>query len=114
VVVGELDDLLHDRDGDRRQKARAATRILWRLHGSKPTEPAALLGKPDVTVEVLVPGSDHVPMADEDGEVIDQTAAVAEMTGSAMLATCDIRQLYRASAVGVTAVPMPRRDDDLS
>lgn len=90
-----------------------ATRMLWDLHGAKPAGSAQLPGRPDVTVEVLIPDAGHVPLADNDAEIIDQTAAVAEMTGSALLGTCDIRQLYRAAAMGVTAVRVPRRDDNL-
>jgi hypothetical protein len=113
VVVGELDDLLHDRDADRRKKARDATRMLWELHGAKPTRAVMLPGKSQFSVEVLVTAPDHQPMSDNDAEIIDQTATVHEITGLAMLATCDLRMVYRAAAVGVTSVRMPRRDDDL-
>ena len=39
LVVEELGDLLHNRDGERHCKDRAATRSLRDLHGFKPTEP---------------------------------------------------------------------------
>lgn len=44
LVAGELDDLLHDRNGDRRLKAVNATRALRDLHHARPAEPAALPG----------------------------------------------------------------------
>jgi len=56
LVVEELDELLHNRQAERRQKARAATRTLLDLHRSRPKEPAPLPGKPHVTIEVLLDG----------------------------------------------------------
>jgi hypothetical protein len=87
--------------------------MLWELHKGKPTEAVELSGMPDVTAEVLLPGRGHVPMADNDSEFIDTAAAVKEMTTGAVLATCDLRRLYWAAAVEVTAVRMPRKDDAL-
>jgi hypothetical protein len=49
---------------------------------------------------------------DNDAEIIDQALSVREMTGRpALLATCDTRQLYRAGAVGLQAILMPRADE---
>jgi hypothetical protein len=111
LVIEELDDLLHDPKGDRRQKARAATRELWRLHGAKPTQPAVLPGQADITIEVLVDGDWHQRRPSNDAEIIDQALQVHELTGKAtLLASCDFRQLYRAGAVGLPAVLMPRND----
>jgi hypothetical protein len=111
LVIEELDDLLHDRNGDRRQKARAATRELWQLHGAKPTDPAPLPGQADVTIEVLLDGDWHQRRPNNDAEVIDQALQVHELTGKAtLLVSCDYRQLYRAAAVRLTAVLMPRNN----
>ena len=59
IVVEELDDLLHDRQADRRKKARTATRALLDLHQTRPMVPVALRGQPDVTIEVLLDGDWH-------------------------------------------------------
>jgi PIN domain len=111
LAVDELDELLHDRDGARRQKARTATRELWHLHRTKPTEPVALPGKSDVTIEIMVDGDWHQRRPNNDAEIIDQALQVQQMTGWVLLASCDLRQLYRAGAAGLPAVQMPRKDD---
>jgi PIN domain len=113
LVVEELDDLLHDPKGDRRQKARSATRELWQLHGARPTDPASLPGQADVTIEVLLDGDWHQRRPNNDAEIIDQALQVYELAGKAtLLVSCDYRQLYRAAAVGLPAVLMPRRNQD--
>jgi hypothetical protein len=109
LVIEELDDLLHNRNGDRRLKARNATRALRDLHHARPTEPAALPAQPGVTIEVLLDGDWHQRRPNNDAEIIDQALSVREMTGRpTLLATCDIRQLCRAGAVSLQAVLMPR------
>jgi PIN domain len=111
LVIEELDDLLHDRKGDRREKARAATRELWQLHGTSPTDPAPLPGQADVTIEVLLDGDWHQRRPNNDAEIIDQALQVHQLTGEpTLLASCDYRQLYRAAAVGLPAVLMPRNN----
>jgi hypothetical protein len=112
LVVEELDDLLHDRDGERRRKARATTRSLRNLHGFKPTEPAALTAYPDVTIEVLLDGDWHQRRPNNDGEIIDQALQLSELTGQpVLLASCDTRQLYRGGAAGLAVVLIPRGDE---
>lgn len=112
LVVEELDDLLHSRRGDRKQKARDVTRGLIGLYKDSPTEPAALPGQPDVTIEVQLDGDWHQRRPNNDAEIIDQALFVRGMTGRPMLlATCDTRQLYRAGAVGLQAILMPRADE---
>jgi hypothetical protein len=109
LVVEELDDLLHDRQAERRQKARTATRTLLELHETRPTEPAVLPGQPDVTIEVLLDGDWHERRPNNDAEIIDQALAFHELTGKpVLLATCDLRMMYRAGAVSLTAVQVPR------
>jgi predicted ribonuclease YlaK len=81
LVVEELDDLLHDRSGDRKLKARNATRALRDLHHDKPTEPAPLPGPPGVTIEVLLDGDWHQRRPNNDAEIIDQALSVQDMTG---------------------------------
>jgi hypothetical protein len=81
LVVEALDDLLHDRQAQRRQKARAATRTFLDLHRVHPTEPAALPGHPDVTIEVLMDGGWHERRPNNDAEIIDQSVALHELTG---------------------------------
>lgn len=109
LVIEELDDLLHDRNGDRRLKARTATRALRDLHHARPTEPAALPGQPGVTIEVLLDGDWHQGRPNNDAEIIDQALSVLDITAkSTLLATCDTRQLYRAGAVGLQTILMPR------
>ena len=111
LVVEELDDLLHDRDGERRRRARAATRSLRELHGFKPTEPAALTAQPDVTIEVLLDGDWHQRRPNNDGEIIDQAVQVSDLTGQpVLLASCDTRQLYRGGAADLAVVLIPRED----
>lgn len=110
IVVEELDDLLHDRDGARRQKARTVTRALWELHRDKPTEPSPLPDRPGVTIEVLPEGDWHQRRPDNDAEIIDQALMLYELTGRAVfLASCDLRQLYRAAVPGLPAILMPPR-----
>jgi PIN domain len=111
LVVGELDDLLHDRDGDRKLRARRATRELIDLHRWKPTEPAPLPGKPDVTIEVMLDDEWHQRRPDNDAEIIDQALQVHQLTGWALLASCDPRQLYRAAAADLPVQLYPRRDE---
>ena len=90
LVVEELDDLLDDRRGDRKQKAREVTPGLIDLHKDSPTEPAALPGQPDVTIEVLLDGDWHQRRPNNDAEIIDQTLFVRDMTGRpTLLASCD-------------------------
>lgn len=109
LVVGELEDLLHNRDGDRRLRARNATRALWDLDHQRPTEPAVLPAQPDVTIEVLLDGDWHQRRPNNDAEIIDQALCVREMTGKpTLLATFDTRQLYRAGAVGLQAILVAR------
>ena len=111
LVVEELDDLLHDRDGERRRKARAATRTLRDLHGFKPTEPAVLTGQADVTIEVFLDGDWHQRRPNNDAEIIDQALEIGELTGQpALLASCDTRQLYRAGAAQLAVVLISRSE----
>jgi len=51
LVVEELDDLMHNRDGDWRKRARDTFKALWEVHQDAPAEPRALPGQPDVTIE---------------------------------------------------------------
>ncbi len=112
LVVEELDDLLHDRDDGRRQRARAATRELRSLHERKPTEPAALPGKPDVTIEVMLDGGWHRRRPNTDAEIVDQALQLKELTArEVLLAACGLRQIYYAGAVGLLAVSYPRSDE---
>jgi PIN domain len=69
LVVEELDDLLHDRRGDRKQRARTVTRGLIGLHRASPTEPAALPEQPHVTIEVLLDGDWHQRRPNNDAVV---------------------------------------------
>jgi PIN domain len=111
LVVGELDDLLHDRNGDRKQRAREATRELIGLHRWKPTEPAQLPGKPDITIEVMLDDEWHQRRPDPDAEIIDQALQLHQLTGWTPLASCDLRQLYRAAAAELPVRLYPRRDE---
>lgn len=111
IVVDELDDLLHDRNGDRRKKARDARRALMSVHpGNKPAEAAPLPDKPDVTLQVLVDDPWHVRLPNDDAEIIDQTLRLHQATGRAILATCDLNHYYRAGAREVAVTFFPRRD----
>jgi hypothetical protein len=58
LVVEELDDLKRHRDGQKAQARRVLT-ALWDLHRTAPAEPAALPGRTDVTLEMLLDGSWH-------------------------------------------------------
>jgi hypothetical protein len=62
---------------------------------------------------VLLDGDWHQRRPSNDAEIIDQAKQVHELTGKAtLIASCDYRQLYRAAAVGLPAVLMPRRNQD--
>jgi hypothetical protein len=113
LVVEELDNLLHDRDAARRKKARDARRVLLAVHpGNKPTEPAPLPGMlPLITLEVLVDNDWRQRRANNDAEIVDQALDLHRITGLALLATCDLQQYYRAGAVDLPAILVPRRDD---
>jgi hypothetical protein len=111
LVIEELDDLLHNRDGARKQKARAATRSLWELHQTKPTEQVALPDQPDVAIEVLLDGDWHQRRPNNDAEIIDQALMLGDLINKpVLLASCDLRLMYRAGAVDLAAVLMPRAD----
>jgi hypothetical protein len=111
LAVEELDDLLHDRHAARRQKARAATRSLLDLHGTKPTEPAALPEQSDVTIEVLLDGDWHQRRPNNDAEIVDQALMLRDLTNKdVLLAACDLRMVYRAGAASLPAVLVPRAD----
>jgi FtsZ-binding cell division protein ZapB len=112
MVIEELDELMHHRDGDRRKRARDTFKALWELHGQKPTEPAALPGQRDVTIEVMLDDDWHQRRPNNDAEIIDQAVIVRELTGrDVLLATGDGPMLYRAGAAGLVPVRMPRRDE---
>src|SRR5215470_4311850 len=109
LIIEELDDLLHDRNADRKQKARGATRSLLELHQTKPTEPAALPEQPGVTIEVLLDGDWHQRRPNNDAEIIDQALALRDLTGKkVLLAVCDLRMMYRAAAASLPAILVPR------
>jgi hypothetical protein len=111
LAVDELDDLMHGRRAERREKAQAAAEELRQVYGAKPTEPAPLPGQADVTIEVLLDGDGHQRRSSNDAEIIDQALRVHELTGkAALLAACDHRRLRRAAAVGLPAVRMPTSD----
>lgn len=112
LVIEELDDLLHDPNGDRRRKARAATRSLLELHKTRPTEPAALPDQPGVTIEVLLDGNWHYRRPNNDTEIIDQALMLRDLTGlNVVLVACDLRMLYRAGAADLPSLQMPRADE---
>lgn len=109
LVVEELDELLHDRNADRRQRARAVTRSLLELHKDKPTQPAWLPTPVNATVEVFLDGDWHHRRPNNDAEIIDQALAFGELVGvKILLAACDLRMMYRAAAVGLPSVQVPR------
>jgi PIN domain len=111
IVIDELDELLHDRDGDRKKKAREARRALMSVHpGNKPAEAAPLPDKPGVTLQVMVDDPWRVRLPNNDAEIIDQVLRLHQAGGRAMLATCDLNQYYRAGAMEVAVVLFPRRD----
>ncbi len=61
---------------------------------------------------MLLDGDWHQRRPNNDAEIIDQTLFVRDMTGRpTLLASCDTRQLYRAGAVRLQAILMPRADE---
>jgi PIN domain-containing protein len=111
LVIEELDDLLHDRNADRRRKARAATRSLLDIHKTRPTEPAGLPGQSRITIEVLLDGDRHQRHPNNDAEIIEQALMLRDLTGkNVLLAACDLRMVYRAGAAHLPAVLVPRAD----
>jgi PIN domain-containing protein len=104
LVVEELDELLHDRDAKRRDKARHARRFLWSLHsGTRPTEPSRLPDNQAITLEVAVDRSWRERSSDNDAEIIEQALQVYRLTGRALLVACDLHQVYRAEAMEMPA-----------
>lgn len=113
LVIEELDEL--KRRGETRQKtwARKVLRTLWGLHAPAPTQPVRLPLHADVTIEVFLDDDWHLRRPNNDGEIIDQAIFVRELTGGGTLfASADYAQLYRAAAVGLPVVLMPRRGED--
>lgn len=111
LVVEELDDLLHDRDGARKKKARDASRALRELHKARPTEPAPLPNQQDVTVEVLLDGDWHRRRPNNDTEIIDQALSLRDQIAKpVLLGACDLPMMYRAAAAGLPSVLVPRAD----
>jgi PIN domain len=112
LVVEELDELKRHRDGRQKAQARRVLTALWDLHRTAPAELAALPGRADVTIEVLLDGGWHRRMPNNDGEIIDQALSLRELTGQpVILAAGDYTQLYRAAPAGLIAVLMPRPDE---
>ena len=112
LVMEELDDLKRHRDGRQKAQARRVLTALWDLHRPAPVEPAALPGRANITIEVLLDGGWHRRMPNNDGEIIDQALSLRELTGQqVILAAGDYTQLYRAAPAGLTAVLMPRPDE---
>jgi hypothetical protein len=57
----------------------------------------------------VLDGDWHERRPNNDAEIIDQALAFHELTGKpVLLATCDLRMMYRAGAVSLTAVQVPR------
>ena len=111
IAIDELDELLHSPNGERRRKARDATRRLRDVHpNNKPTEAAPLPGKPDVTLEIFMDPPWRVRLPNNDAEVIDQALQLHQVSGFALLGTCDTRMYYRAGAVDLPVVLLPRKD----
>lgn len=109
LVVEELDELKRRPAERQKALARRVLTALWNLHRPAPAEPAALPGRADITIEVLLDDGWHQRMPNNDGEIIDQALSVRQLTGRpVILAACDYTQLYRAAPTGLTAVLMPR------
>jgi hypothetical protein len=104
IVIEELDEKLHDRDADRRKRARDAIRSLRSVHRTnRPTERAPLPDKPGVTLEILMDELSHRRQPNNDAEIIDQALQLHQLTGLAVLAACDTHMYYRAGAVDLPA-----------
>lgn len=112
LVIEELDELLHDRDADRRKRARDARRLLLTVHpAGNATAPAPLPDAAGLTLELLVDTDAHHRLENNDAEILDPALAVHGITGRARLATCDLAQFYRAGPLGMPAILVPRRAD---
>ncbi len=112
LVIEELDELKRHRDTRQKTKARQVLATLWDLHRPKPTEPTPLPGQPGVSIEVLLDGDWHQRRPNNDGEIIDQALMISELTAHPVtLVSGDYTQLYRAAAVGLQAILMPRPDE---
>ena len=104
IAIEELDEKLHDRDAERRKRARDAVRSLRSVHKTnRPTERAPLPDQPDVTLEILMEELSHKRLLNNDAEIIDQALQLHQLTGLAVLATCDTHMYYRAGAVDLPA-----------
>jgi rRNA-processing protein FCF1 len=109
LVIEELDDLLHHKDAARREKARIVTRSLIDLHRDKPTEPASLPALQGVTIEVILDEGWHQRRPSNDAEIIEQALRLRGVTSDPFfLASCDTRQMYRAGAVDLPWLQVPR------
>jgi rRNA-processing protein FCF1 len=112
LVTEELDELKRHRDGRVKAKARRVLTGLWELHRTKPSAPALLPGRAEVTIEVLLDTGWHHRMPNNDGEIIDQALGLRELTGApVILAAADYTMLYRAAPAGLSAFLMPRPDE---
>jgi hypothetical protein len=86
--------------------------IVQCIPATSPTEPAPLPGMlPLITLEVLVDNDWRQRRANNDAEIVDQALDLHRITGLALLATCDLQQYYRAGAVDLPAILVPRKDD---
>jgi len=109
LVIEELDDLVHNRDAAKREKARIATRSLIDLHKDKPTEPAPLPKLQGVTIEVILDEDWHQRRPNNDAEIIEQALRLRGVTGEPLfIASCDTRQMYRAGAADLSWLQVPR------
>ena len=71
LVIEELDELKR-RDARQKAQARKVLRTLRELHRPRPTEPAPLPDRPEVSAEVLLDGGWHQRQPNNDEEIIDQ------------------------------------------
>ena len=106
-VIEEL-DMAKYRDRDKiAQRARDLLSQLWKVLEPSKGGPAALEGRPGVTVEVFLDDEPRRRTLDADAEILEQCRTLRAVGGPVSLVTADTGLSIRAVALGIPVVPMP-------
>ena len=106
-VIEELDEAKY-RDRDKiPQRARGLLSQLWRVLEPSKGAPAALEGKPGITVEVFLDDEPRRRTLDADAEILEQCRTLRAAGRPVSLVTADTGLSIRATALGIPVVAMP-------
>jgi rRNA-processing protein FCF1 len=111
VVIDELDRKQHEGSDKMAQRARSALRALDKiLDGTRPGEAAALPGRADVIIEILMDERGHRREASADDEVIERGVLMAQITDApATVVTTDTGMRLRAQQAGLRVLRLDDR-----